>query len=79
MRCVDKNAPEKKRKKLPSKQSWITNEIKNLITKRDAMVQKWILSPTEENHIAYKTIRSKVTQIIKTEKKQSNFDAIGRF
>ena len=78
MRCVDKYAPEKKMNRLMSKQSWITNEIKNLITKRDALFQNWILSPTEENHIAYKTIRNKVTQMISTEKKQANFDALGQ-
>ena len=78
MRCVDKYAPERKMNKLTPKQSWITNEIKNLITKRDALFQKWILSPTEENHIAYKTIRNKVTHIIRTEKKQANFDALGQ-
>ena len=68
MRCVDKYAPERKMNKITSKQSRIINEIKNLITKRDVMFQKWILSPTEENHIAYKTIRNKVTQMIRTEK-----------
>ena len=51
---------------------------KNLITKRDTMFQKWILSPTKENHVAYKTIRDKVTQMIRTEKKQANFDALGQ-
>ena len=76
MRCVDKYAPERKMNKLMSKQSWITNEIKNFITKRDALFLKWILSQTEENHIAYKTIRTKVTQKIRTEKKQANFDAL---
>ena len=55
--------------KLTSKQSWITNKIKTLITKRDAMFEKWILSPTEENHIAYETIRNKVTQMIRKRKK----------
>ena len=64
--------------KLTSKQSWITNEIKTFITKRDTMFQKWIHSPTEENHILYKTIRNKVTQIIRTGKKQANFDALGQ-
>ena len=78
MRCVDKYAPERKMNKLTSNQSWITNEIKNLITKRDALFQKWILSPTEENHKAYKTIRNKVTQIIRTGKKQANYDALGK-
>ena len=78
MGCVDKYASERKMNKIISKQSWITNEIKNLITKRDALFQKWILSPTEENHIAYKTIRNKVTQMIRTEKKQANFDATGQ-
>ena len=78
MRCVDKYAPERKMNKLISKQSWITNKTKNLITKRDALFQKWIRSPTEENHIAYKTIRNKVTQMIRTETKQANFDALGQ-
>ena len=78
MGCVDKYAPERKMNNLMSKQSWITTEIKNLIRKRDALFQKWILSPTEENHIAYKTIRNKVTQMIRTEKKQANFDALGQ-
>ena len=32
--------------KLTSKQSWITNELKTLITKRDAMFKKWIFSPS---------------------------------
>ena len=50
--------------------------MKNLITKRGAMFQKWKLSPTEENHIAYKTIRNKVTQMIRIETKQANFDAL---
>ena len=67
-RCVDKYAPEKKMNKLTSRQSWITNEIKYLITKRDALFPKWQLSPTEENHVAYKTTRNKVTQMIRTEK-----------
>ena len=37
-----------------------------------------ILSPTEENHIVYKTTRNKITQMIRTEKKQANFDARGQ-
>ena len=78
MRCVDKYAPQRKMNKLTSKQPWITNEIKNLITKRNALFQKWILSPTEENHIAYKTIRNKVTKLINTEKRQANYDALGQ-
>ena len=77
IRCVDEYAPERKMNKLTAKQSWITNEIKTLITKQDAMFQKWILSPTEENYIAYKTIRNKVTQMIRTEKKRANFDTLG--
>ena len=46
--------------------------------KTDALFQKWIFSPSEENHIAYKTIRNKVTHIIRTEQKQANFDALGQ-
>ena len=42
------------------------------------MFRKWIYSPTEENHIEYKTIRNKVTQMIRTEKKQANFDTLGQ-
>ena len=52
VRCVDKYAPERKMNKITSRQSWITNEIKYLITKRDALFPKWILSPTKEHHTA---------------------------
>ena len=77
MRCVDTYAPEGKMNKLTANQSWTTNEIKNLSTKQYTLFQKWKLSLTEENDIAYKTIRNKVTQMIRT-KKQANFDAIGQ-
>ena len=50
---------------------------KKFYHKERRTVPIWILSPTEENHIAYKTIRNKVTPIIRTEKKQGNFDALG--
>ena len=40
MRCVDKHAPESQRNKLTSEQSWITNGIKNRITKRAPLFQK---------------------------------------
>ena len=68
MTCVNICAPETKMNTLTSKQSRITNELKNLITKRDAVLQTWILSPTGEGHVAYKTVRNKVTKKIKTEK-----------
>ena len=39
MGCIDIYAPKRKVHKLTLKQSWITNEINNLITKRDALFQ----------------------------------------
>ena len=46
--------------------------------KRDAMFQKRILKPTDENNIANKTIRNKVTQMKKTENSKQISRLLGK-
>ena len=60
--CIDKFAPEKEVVIKNETNSWITNEIKNAMVKRDCLFRKWVENPNSKNHIEYKNQRNVVTQ-----------------
>ena len=76
LECVDRFAPERtmKRKKHGS---WITNQIKNSIKKRDNLFQNWIKNPTNENHLAFKKVRNQIRSMIRNAKREQNFKELG--
>ena len=70
METVDKFAPEKRAEnnKKHFKETWITNEIKNTIVKRNKLFEKWIQNPAKTNSELYKNARNNVTNLIRKEK-----------
>ena len=52
---------------------WITNKNKNAITRRNTLFEKWINNPSTENQEKYKTIRNKVSALIREAKKEVNY------
>ena len=52
--CIDKHAPEKVKPISESTNDWITNKIKNAITKRNTLFGKWINNPSAEDQENYK-------------------------
>ena len=58
--------------------TWITNEIKNAIVKKNHLFEKWILNPTETNREKYKTPPTSVTNLIEKEKRNDNFKKLGK-
>ena len=51
-----------------SNNDWKTNKIKNAITTRNTLFEKWIKNPSTENHEKYKTFRKKVSALIREAK-----------
>ena len=76
--CIDKHAPEKMKPISESTNDWITNKFKNAITRRNTLFQKWINNPSTENREKYKTIRNKVSVLIRDAKKEVNYRKIGK-
>ena len=70
--CIDKHAPEKMKPISESTNDWITNKIRNAITRRNTLFEKWINNPSTENQEKCKTIRNKMSALIR-EAKQSKF------
>ena len=72
METVDKFAPEKRAEnnKKHFKETWITNEIKNAIVKRNTLFEKWIQNPAKTNRERYENARNNVTNFIRKEKKR---------
>ena len=52
--CTDKHAPEKVEPISESTDDWITRKIKNAITRRNTLFEKWINNPSTENREKYK-------------------------
>ena len=69
--CLDKRAPEKVKPISESTKDWITIEIKNAITRRNTLFEKWINNPSIEQQKKYKTIRNRVSALIREAKKRS--------
>ena len=61
-----------------STNDWITNKIKNAITRRNKLFEKWINIPSTENQKKYKTIRKKVSALVREAKKEVNYRKIGK-
>ena len=76
--CIDKHAPDKMKPISESTDDWITNKIKNAITRRNTLFEKWINNPSTENQEKYKTIRNKVSALIREAKKEVNYSKIGK-
>ena len=71
--CIDKHAPEKVKPISESTNDWIPNKIKNAITRRNTLFEKWLYNPATENqekYKTYKTIRNKVSALIREAKKK---------
>ena len=75
--CIDNFAPEKEVVIKNETNSWITNEIKKAMVKRDCLFRKWVENPKSKNHIEYKNQRNVVTQKIRLAKKEANFKKLG--
>ena len=75
--CIDKHAPEKVNPISESTNDWITNKIKNAITRRNTLFEKWKNNPSTENKEKYKTTRNKVSVLIR-EAKIVNYRKIGK-
>ena len=65
MSCVDKFAPEKISTVKRLTNDWITNNLKNEITKKNKLCQKRINYPTEENKTNYRKQMNMVTTMMK--------------
>ena len=50
--------------------SWITNEIKNAMVKRDCLFRKCVENPNSKNYIEYENQRNVVTQKIRLAKRK---------
>ena len=74
---VNKFAPEQCHHPINNSDSWITNSLKNAINKRDKLFQKWVSTPTDENHRSYKKLRNNVTAINRKAKRDDNFKKLG--
>ena len=61
-----------------STNDWITNKIKHAITKRNTLFEKWMNNLSTENQEKYKTIRNKVSALIREAKKEVNYRKIGK-
>ena len=77
MFCVDKFAPEKETTKTEKCDEWITNKIKNEITKRNKLFREWTVSSTDDNKEKYKNQRNKVTAMLKTAKRECKLQKLG--
>ena len=75
--CVDELAPEKETTKIEKCDEWITNKIKNEITKRNKLFREWTVSSTDDNKEKYKNQRNKVTAMIKKAKRECNLQKLG--
>ena len=67
---IEKHAPEKIKPKRHSTNDWITSKIKNATTRRNTLFENWIHNPSTENQEKYKTIRNKVSALIREAKKK---------
>ena len=79
MITVDKFALEKRvenNKKFMD--TWITNEIKLAVVKRNILFQKWIQNPIKTNRKRFKTARNNVTILVRKEKRNENFRNWGK-
>ena len=68
--CIDKHAPEEMKPISKSTNDWITNKIKNAITRKNTLFEKWINNLSSENQEKSKTIRKKVSALIREAKKK---------
>ena len=75
---IDTHAPEKVKSISESTKDWITNKIKNAITRRITLFEKWINNPSTENQEKYKTLRNKVSALIREAKKEVSYRKIGK-
>ena len=76
METVDNYEPEKRVEIFIKKhfmETWITNEIKYEIVKWNNLFQKWIQNPANTNRERYKTAHNTVTNLIRKEKRNKNF------
>ena len=53
--------------------SWITNEFKKEMVKRDCLFREGVENPESKNHIEYKNQRNVLIQKIRLAKKEANF------
>ena len=57
--CIDKHAPEKMKPIKESTNEWITNKIKNAITRRNTLFEKWINNPSTKNQESIKQLEAR--------------------
>ena len=60
---MNKFAPERCHHPITNPDSWITNNVKEAINKRDKLFQMWVCNPTDENHHLFKKQRHNITTI----------------
>ena len=62
--CVDRFARETFIKSQNNGNDWVTNKVKNAVTKRDEFLHKWVSNPSYFNRETYKKQRNLVTSVI---------------
>ena len=77
LECIDRFAPVTEFKRKENLNDWITNSIKNAITKRDQLFRNWTNSPSDINKEKYKKQRNVVTSLIRNAKRDSNIKKLG--
>ena len=77
LECIERFAPVTGIKTKENPTDWITNTIKNAITKRNQLFQNWTKSPSEINNQKYKKQRNLVTSLICNTKRGCNFEKLG--
>ena len=77
LECADKFAPETVCNDKAYGTEWITINIKNAISERNKILQKWINNPSDENRSAYKLARNSVTSKIMNAKRDLNVEKLG--
>ena len=74
---MNKFAPEQCHHPNKNPDRWIANNVKNAISKRNKLFQKWACNPTDENYHLYEKQRNNDTTIIRKAKRDDNLKKRG--
>ena len=77
MSTVNRFAPLQTHPKPKNGADWITNKLKNAISKRDELFQNWVKNPSDQTREKYRKFRNKVTSMIREAKREANFKRLG--
>ena len=77
MSTVNRFAPLQTHPKPKNGADWITNKLKNAISKRDELFQNWVKNPSDQTREKNRKFRNKVTSMIREAKREANFKRLG--